>query len=273
MKKYRISEKEGDFVSHRAELMKELIDRKADNRVILEYTRKMAGHTEEEKEAMAERFLAEIREKYALKPWAEYIREIDEKNDLAELKNTYRAYWPDEPALLNAAKEAQADNVVRAIAPHLAFRGLIPFGAEEKKAFPDEKKYEFMPICVAVGQNRLVRSAEYLQENVWKRYLYRNGYTDRSLAAALRRSNDDKLGCVLFDLATVGYRYREGAFTRVPLSEAWGENVEDNAAAFFELIEALGWAVSFDGVSNAFGTSGYRYASMPVPENEMEGNS
>lgn len=257
-------------MSYRAELMKALIDRKADNRAMLEYTRKMAGHTEDEKEEMARRFLDEIQERYALQPWEEYIRGINEKNDIAELKRTYRAYWADETALLNAAKQVGADNVVRAIAPHLAFRGRIPLGAEEKKAFPDESKYEFMPICVAVGQNRLVKCADYLQENVWKRYLYRNGYTDRSLAAAIKRGEDFK--SILFDLNTIGYRFDGEAFARVPLSEAWGGNAEDNAAVFFDLISALGWAVSFDGVSNAFGTSGYRYAVMPVPENETEGD-
>ena len=264
-------------MSYRAALTKALIDRKADNRALLEYTRKMAGHTEEEKEAMAERFLKELEAKYALKPWAEYIREIDEKNDIAELKSTYRAYCADEIALLNAARAAGAGNVVRELAPHLMFRGRVPMGAEGMEAFPDESKYRFLPICVAIGQNRLVALADYLQENVWKRYLYRNGYTDRSLLSALKRADARTRGTdfarVLFDLNVIGYRFDGEAFARAPLAEAWGDSVEDNAAAFFDLISALGWAVSFDGVSNAFGVSGYRYAAMPVPENETEGEA
>lgn len=262
-------------MSYRAALTKALIDRKADNRVLLEYTRKMAGHTEDEKEAMAERFLRELEAEYALRPWAEYIRDIDERNDISELKRTYRAYCADEIELLNAARAAGAGNVARAVAPHLMFRGRVPMSAEGAEAFPDERRYRFMPICVAIGQNRLVASADGFQENVWKRYLYRNGYTDRSLVSVLRRADvkarEAELARVLFDLNAIGYRFDGQAFSRVPLAEAWGDSVEDNAAVFFDLISALGWAVSFDGVSNAFGISGYRYAAMPVPEDELEG--
>ena len=90
-------------MSYRAELMKALIDRKADNRAMLEYTRKMAGHTEDEKEEMARRFLDEIQERYALQPWEEYIRGINEKNDIAELKRTYNIIYLKNRYLSQAA--------------------------------------------------------------------------------------------------------------------------------------------------------------------------
>lgn len=241
-----------------------------------------------------EEYLAQIEESKDWKDllWHRRVYWQDVPSMLADAVRTRSVQTVRQLALHCLLGNPQLKEEMLALAPDQRTRKALLYPPRVK----EEKHYEQYPFCIVENgvvdirsifparkkKVRIITMPPDIQERVFERFLCRNGYTVGQLAGCINADRAEleefgmkcstRLDYILF---CMGYEMADQGFISRPIPECWyqhewAQEVDFTDDEIFEkgvlglCAEVIhqGWKVTFEGINNCFGCTGYSYLTQ-----------